>query len=272
MKINNFFMICFALLFLFSSLGAFEISNQTIAQKYNNTAYTENVKESLNYTDNGLITYKIEFGQGLPAENFYGLKSYYANNITVPFFGTSYRLYSSIYSPKYGSKPSTHTYMFINESDKVTLYKGEVLNELIGTGKYANRQLVIKVKDITLDNFGGYEAYVATLTLKEKVTGKQIDENTIATGTFMEYIFNEGKNSKKVLGTSVYVSMIGIQAEDGKVFVTLSKNPKVITLKNNSSWKGIVSKGSQNWFVTFENAINATNPDGKVIKTITLTK
>ncbi|PIU21013.1 MAG: hypothetical protein COT15_04565 [Candidatus Diapherotrites archaeon CG08_land_8_20_14_0_20_34_12] len=82
MKIKNFLLISFALLVLFSSVIAFEISNQNKTQKYNGTIYIEKQIEALKASSingNAQLEWSITFEHGLPSRiskfNFWLLSS-----------------------------------------------------------------------------------------------------------------------------------------------------------------------------------------------------
>lgn len=267
MKIRNILLICFALLVLISSVNAFALTNKTYAQKFNETSYSDKIREELNFSSDIIMKYKIIFTKGIPLTEKPNQTMSQANkfkwdtgmdNITIPLFGTTFTLMEAYGQENYAQE--IKVYKKIGESKVIldtvkvtdagmennkyaawlkvngvtkTIYDDESL-EVNGTGTYAGQKLFIVLTNVYDEGDGDDVIWFAEFQLQDS-SGNVID-----------------KTGSAVSGTD-----LGKELQQ--------TNDKIYTLKSGSG-------SIPGWNIEFGTVTQGTTPKVKVIKTITLTK
>ena len=267
------------------------LTNKTVAQKWNGTAYAETVKETVtlkpdfkfdytNYSTVGDLVgylssvgdfkYTVTFSHGLPltekpqqdylkSENKFVATNGF-DNITVPFFGQTYKLHTVDASGTYLS-------MKLSKSPQEAIYYiGESAIDLEGAGAYAGQKVDVEVTDIVATSPNS--TYVADFTLKD-VNGNILSTATaVSAGSSLNNYFTD-ENGNAALATLIDLKTVGIYTDTGKKYAILEKVSEAIQLVDTKAYpysSTDLDATDDYWVFKAGIKTNATAPQGYVIK------
>lgn len=237
------------------------LTNKTVTQKLAGSAYTETVKETVtlkpdfmfdseNYATVGDLVgyldkigdfkYTVSFSHGLPltekpGQSYTDSKNKFEandvlDNITVPFFGQTYKLHTLDASGTYLSMKLS------KGSNKATYYEGEIITGLEGAGAYANQKVNIEITDIFQTS--EYSTYSADFALKDVNGNILATASALGAGSSLNNYFTD-ENGNAALATSLDLSSVGLLYTDQNIekkYVILEKVSEVIELVDTKAY------------------------------------